>query len=49
MGAEDMATAIRVRFSNGVLKPLENLRLKEGEEVMVTIETLPSKPDTGLA
>ncbi len=41
-----MGTTVKARFSNGVLQPLDNLGLKEGEEVMVTIEALPSKPDT---
>jgi len=30
--------AIRVRFENGVLKPLEPVDLEEGEEALVTIE-----------
>ncbi len=33
-----MARAIRVRYENGVLKPLERVDLKEGEEVIVRIE-----------
>ena len=32
-----MAKAIRVRYENGVLKPLEKLDLKEGEELEVII------------
>ena len=32
-----MVTTIKARFSNGVLKPLESLSLKEGEEVTLTI------------
>ena len=41
-----MATTIKARFSNGVLKPLKNLDLREGEEVTVTI-SMPStsEPD----
>ncbi len=33
-----MTTNVKARFSNGVLTPLEPLNLKEGEEVMVSIE-----------
>mgnify|MGYP000371375589 CR=1 FL=1 len=33
-----MARAIRVRYENGVLKPLEELDLREGEEVIIRIE-----------
>jgi len=33
-----MFKAIRVRYENGVLKPLEPVELKEGEEVQVRIE-----------
>ncbi len=32
-----MVTTVKARFSNGVLKPLETLPLKEGEEVVLTI------------
>ena len=39
-----MGTTIKARFSGGVLKPLEHLELKEGDEVTVTIVALPSKP-----
>ncbi len=33
-----MFKAIRVRYENGVLKPLEPVELKEGEEVQIRIE-----------
>ena len=33
-----MSKAIRVRYEKGVLKPLEPVELKEGEEVQVRIE-----------
>lgn len=33
-----MSKAIRVRYENGVLKPLEPVELDEGEEVQVRIE-----------
>ena len=33
-----MSKAIRARYENGVLKPLEPLELREGEEVTVRIE-----------
>lgn len=39
-----MSTTIRARFANGVLEPLEDLRLHEGEEVVVSIEPLSSAP-----
>lgn len=32
-----MARIIRVRYENGVLKPLEELKLREGEEVNIII------------
>ncbi len=32
-----MARAIRARYENGVLKPLEKLDLREGEEVRVLV------------
>jgi predicted DNA-binding antitoxin AbrB/MazE fold protein len=41
-----MVTTIKARFSNGVLKPLESLSLKEGEEVTLTIVV--SAPTTGV-
>ena len=33
-----MSKVIKARYEKGVLKPLEPLKLKEGEEVMVRIE-----------
>ncbi len=33
-----MSKAIRARYENGVLKPLEPLELREGEEVTIRIE-----------
>ena len=33
-----MSKVIRARYENGVLKPLEPVELKEGEEVQVRIE-----------
>ncbi|MCS7385813.1 MAG: antitoxin family protein [archaeon GB-1867-005] len=33
-----MARAIRAKYENGVLKPLEKLDLEEGEEVIVRVE-----------
>jgi len=35
-----MAKTIRVRYENGVLKPLEPVELNEGEEVIIRIERL---------
>jgi len=33
-----MAKVIRAKYENGVLKPLEKLDLKEGEEVIVRVK-----------
>ena len=33
-----MSKVIRVRYENGVLKPLEPVDLEEGEEVLVTVK-----------
>ena len=33
-----MVRTIRAKYENGVLKPLEKLDLKEGEEVIIRIE-----------
>ena len=33
-----MSKVVRVRYENGVLKPLEPLDLEEGEEALVTIK-----------
>jgi len=33
-----MARIVRARYENGVLKPLEKLDLKEGEEVIVVLK-----------
>jgi predicted DNA-binding antitoxin AbrB/MazE fold protein len=41
-GDGEMSTTIKVRFSDGVLKPLENLALEEGQEFTVTIMASPS-------
>ena len=38
-----MSKVIRVRYENGVLKPLEKLELDEGEEVEVVIRRRPSQ------
>ena len=35
-----MARVVRARYENGVLKPLEKLDLREGEEVIIRIERL---------
>lgn len=37
-----MARVIRVRYEDGVLKPLEKLDLSEGEEVEVVIRRRPA-------
>jgi predicted DNA-binding antitoxin AbrB/MazE fold protein len=40
-----MGSTTKARFSDGVLKPLEALELKEGEEVTITIVS--SQPKSG--
>ncbi len=37
-----MIVKVKAIFSNGTLTPLEPLDLEEGEEVMVSIEDIPS-------
>lgn len=39
-----MSTTIRTRFANGVLEPLEGLRLHEGEEVVLRVDAVASAP-----
>ena len=34
-----MARVVRVRYENGVLKPLDKLDLKEGEELIVVVKS----------
>ena len=34
-----MKTTIKARFINGALVPIETLNLKEGDEVLVTVDT----------
>ena len=38
VGGSWMSKVIRVKYENGVLKPLEPLELEEGEEVLVTVK-----------
>ncbi len=38
-----MVREIKARFSNGKIEPLEDVDLKEGEEVTVTITEKPSE------
>jgi hypothetical protein len=40
-----MSTTVRARFAGGVLRPLEDLSLREGDEVMLTI--VASEPSPG--
>ncbi len=35
-----MVKVVRVRYEGGVLKPLEPLELKEGEEILIRVEEL---------
>jgi len=39
-----MARTVRVRFSQGVIKPLEKVEFLEGEEFTVTIYEIHEKP-----
>ena len=38
-----VGTTIKARFAGGVLEPLEKVELREGQEVTVTIVSLPLK------
>jgi len=38
-----MERTIRVKFSNGVIKPLERLDIEEGKELTITIKEAPEK------
>jgi predicted DNA-binding antitoxin AbrB/MazE fold protein len=38
-----MVRTIKARYSNGVIKPLEKLELKEGEELTITISGGPEE------
>lgn len=40
-----MGTTVKARFTSGVLKPLEKLELREGEEVTLTILSGSTKKD----
>ncbi len=40
-----MEKTIKAKFKKGVIEPLEKLRLEEGEELNVTISTLPKVKD----
>lgn len=40
-----MERTIKAKFKKGVIEPLERLRLEEGEELNVTISTLPKVKD----
>lgn len=42
-----MSTTIRARFAGGVLKPLGDLELKEGEEVTITVVVSPPQARGG--
>lgn len=37
-----MGTTFRAKYTNGILKPLEELNFKEGEEVLLRIDPLPA-------
>ena len=41
-GGGAMVRKIRARFSKGVIEPLEDVDLEEGEEVTVTISARPA-------
>ena len=40
-----MEKTIKAKFKKGVIEPLERLKLEEGEELNVTISTLPKVKD----
>jgi predicted DNA-binding antitoxin AbrB/MazE fold protein len=40
-----MTTTIRARIRGGVIEPLEQVDLPEGQDIMVTILTPPSRAD----
>jgi len=42
-----MTTTIKARFSGGILKPLEPLALREGDEVTVTIASASPAANAG--
>jgi len=39
-GARVLSRVVKAKYENGVLKPLEPIQLKEGEEVLVRVERL---------
>jgi len=41
-----MAKTIRARFSKGMIEPLEELDLCDGEEIIITVTKIPSKAAT---
>jgi len=46
-----MTTIIKARYTNGIFKPLEDLDIAEGKEVILTIDessTSPYRPGDGL-
>ncbi len=44
-----MIRSVRAKYSGGVLEPLEPLALKEGAEVVVTLDDTPSSEGPGEA
>ena len=44
-GAE-MAREIRARFSRGKIEPLEDLALREGEEIIISVKEIPTAERT---
>jgi predicted DNA-binding antitoxin AbrB/MazE fold protein len=45
MKGSNMTRKVKARFSNGTLLPLEPVDLKEGDEVTVSIERIPSSEE----
>ena len=39
-----MGKTIKARFSKGMIKPLEKVDIREGEEITISILEAPSKP-----
>jgi predicted DNA-binding antitoxin AbrB/MazE fold protein len=42
-----MVREIRARYSRGVIEPLEKLELDEGEEVIISVKDVSTKPVPG--
>ena len=45
-GGARMAKEIRARFSRGKIEPLEDLALREGEEIIISVKEIPTAERT---